>query len=138
MRILIFLLSIGILNGCSYEKCRHGHLTREATCELQKSSIRFLSFGWEYHLAKGPVESKLCETTKKSTASAWKQGFGSVNAVFKLVPCKEHIRDFEGYCILGQNGGDIAFLAMNAQCSEGLFFNGHNRKLLNGEIVPLN
>lgn len=119
------------------QNCRRGHLEREATCEMQKSLNRFWIFGWYYHFAKGRVNHVLCETTKKLTAAGITQGFGSVNAIYKEVSCAEHVPNFSGFCILGKNGSDAAFLAMDEKCTQGVFFNGHNRSIVKGEIVPL-
>lgn len=136
LRTFLVLLAIaGAATSCTRQRCRRGHLTGENSCERQQGLFYSIGVGWDSHLAKGKVEKSFCESIRNTGEKGSFQGFGSVNAQFKKVPCDSYLPSYRGTCLFGQKDDDVAIVAVDESCDNGIFFNGHGRTLLNGQIV---
>ncbi len=141
-QLFLSVLAVVFLTSCNFDSkryCRRGHLTEESSCvrEYSSSILLTLGYGWDAHLAKGKVNPSLCSEILKTTEAGRGHGFGSVTGKYKNVPCNQFLPDFGGTCIFGQKDREVALLAIDDQCVSGVFFNGRNRTLSQGKIVPL-
>lgn len=132
-----FALLMFAMVSCTRQQCRRGHLTVDNSCKLKQSSVFMFGMGWDSHFATGKVDKSFCEPIKTTTDRGKLQGFGSVTTQFRKIPCESYLPAFQGVCIFGQKGSEVAIVAVDDACDNGVFFNGRNRTLSNGDVVPL-
>lgn len=118
--------------------CERGPLAKINSCDVDHGSFTWMNSGWWYTKAEGPIQPQLC-----SGFSAQEALYASGKELLKyhsrdcpaLLGASRFVRCFTHSRLSGNsNTKYFELIAMDRDCTEGLYFVGSKRSLLGGVI----